>query len=113
MWLRMLLVILSTLLFAAHIMRDAGLLWALPVLLPLLLLPIRARWVLRLWQGLLLLFALEWVRTTLDLALFRYQTGQPYLRMTLILLAVIALNLWAVWLLRNSHRGTEHTEERQ
>lgn len=111
MWLRLLPLFFSTFLFAAHIMRDAGLLWALPVLLPLLLLLIRARWVLRLWQGLLLLFTLEWVRTTVELTLFRYQTGQPYLRMTLILLAVIALNLWAVWLLQAGRRATERAEE--
>ena len=111
MWLRLLPLILSALLFAAHVMRDAGLLWALPILLPLLLLLIRTRWVLRLWQGLLLLFTLEWVRTTVELALFRYQSGQPYLRMLLILLAVIALNLWAVWLLQINHRATERTEE--
>ena len=111
MWLRLLPLILSALLFAAHVMRDAGLLWALPILLSLLLLLIRTRWVLRLWQGLLLLFTLEWVRTTVELTLFRYQSGQPYLRMLLILLAVIAFNLWAVWLLQINHRATERTEE--
>jgi len=86
--LRLLPVILSLLLLAAHFYR-AGLapLTVLCVALPLLLL-LRQTWVPRLFQVLLLLGALEWLRALYGFAAMRIAFGEPWLRLAIILVAV-------------------------
>jgi len=85
---RVLPVILSLLLLAAHFYR-AGLapLTVLCVALPLLLL-LRQTWVPRLFQVLLLLGALEWLRALYGFAAMRIAFGEPWLRLAIILGAV-------------------------
>ena len=81
-------IIVSYLLMAAHLFRgqhDALVMLAL--LLPLLLL-IPRRWVVRAIQLGLVISAAEWVRTAARLMQERTASGQPYLRMALILGAV-------------------------
>lgn len=85
---RLLPVILSFLLLGAHFYR-AG--W-LPVAvlcagLPLLLF-MRATWVPRLFQALLVLGALEWLRALYGFAAMRIAFGEPWTRLALILGAV-------------------------
>jgi len=83
--LRLLPVILSMLLLAAHFYR-AGLvpLTVVCLVLPLLLLPRRA-WVPGLFQVLLLLGALEWLRTLYGFAAMRIAFGEPWMRLAIIL----------------------------
>ena len=86
--LRVLPVIISFLLLGAHFYR-AGL--AIPAgffaVLPLSLL-FRESWVPRLVQVLLVLGALEWLRTLVMFASVRIEFGQPWMRLALILGAV-------------------------
>ncbi|MFN2238555.1 MAG: hypothetical protein ABR524_04130 [Thermoanaerobaculia bacterium] len=80
--------ILSSLLLAAHFLRTGNMLLvtgaaALPLLM---LIPSRyARYAL---QGLLLLGAAEWIRTSIALAELRIQLGAPWARMVAILATV-------------------------
>lgn len=98
MALRTIPLFLSCALMAAHAFRAGGGLLALGLLLlPALLL---APWGAAVLRGLLGLFALEWLRTALVLAVGRMASGEPFLRMLLILGAVAAFNLWALALLR-------------
>ncbi len=83
--------ILSLLLLCAHLIRS-GLIVFLPLLLPLLALLLVPRgWVARIWQGVLALAALEWVRSAVFLVAERQREGEPWVRPMVILLAVAAL----------------------
>ena len=86
--LRLLPVILSFLLMAAHFYR-AGLLplAALCIALPFLLF-LRQAWIRRLFQVLLVLGALEWLRALYGFAAMRIAFGEPWTRLALILGAV-------------------------
>lgn len=86
--LRLLPVILSLLLLAAHFYRADSLLLAVVfVALPLLLF-LRQAWVPRLFQALLVLGALEWLRALYGFAAMRIAFGEPWLRLAIILVAV-------------------------
>jgi hypothetical protein len=83
--LRLLPVILSFLLLGAHFYR-AG----LPVLSgfcagALLLLFVRSAWIPRLFQVLLVLGALEWLRALYGFAAMRIAFGEPWTRLAMIL----------------------------
>ena len=100
--LRLLPVILSFLLLAAHFLR-AG--WpALSVLclalLPLLML--RRWWVPPLFQALLLLGAVEWLRTLAMLVLMRIAQQQDWGRATMILLPVAVLTALSALVFRSA-----------
>lgn len=84
---RLLPVVLSFWLLAAHFLRDQSLVFVFFILAPALLL-IRNPWVARLMQILLVLGAAEWVLTLYGIAQTRMAMGEPWLRMALILLAV-------------------------
>ena len=87
-FLRLSPVILSFLLLAAHFYRAGQVaLAAICALLPLLLL-LRRPWVPRLFQALLGLGALEWLRTLYVFASMRVAFEQPWGRLALILGAV-------------------------
>jgi hypothetical protein len=85
---RVLPVILSLLLLAAHFYR-AGLvpLTLACVALPFVLL-LRKAWVPRLFQVVLVLGALEWLRALYGFAAMRIAFGEPWTRLALILGAV-------------------------
>ncbi len=73
----------------AHFYRSGSLaLVALCVLLLVLMLALRRAWVMRLLQMGLLLGATEWLWTTFLLVQQRLALGQPWQRLTLILLGV-------------------------
>lgn len=81
-------IVLSALTLGAHFLRAGHPLLALAaVALPLLLVP-RSAATLRLMQGLLLLGALEWLRTLAGILELRRALGQPWQRMAVILGAV-------------------------
>ena len=85
---RLLPVILSLLLLAAHFYR-AGLVMvaALCITLPFALL-LRNAWIPRLFQVVLVLGALEWLRALYGFAAMRIAFGEPWLRLAIILGAV-------------------------
>jgi len=86
--LRLLPVILSFILLGAHFYRaDLPPVAALCAFTPLLLV-IRQAWIPRLFQALLVLGALEWLRTLYMLAAMRIAFDQPWGRLALILGAV-------------------------
>lgn len=85
---RLLPVILSLILLAAHFYRAGQVVvTALCLALPLLLL-LRKSWVPRLFQVLLVLGALEWLRALYGFAAMRIAFGEPWTRLALILGAV-------------------------
>jgi hypothetical protein len=86
--LRLLPVILSFLLIAAHFYRAGNVvLTVLCLAAPLLLIPKRA-WVPPLFQVALVLAALEWLRTAYMFVSMRMAFGEPWTRLALILSAV-------------------------
>jgi hypothetical protein len=96
--LRIVLPALALLLLAAHFYRGAhyapaGISFALVALLF-----VSAPWAGRLLRALLLLGSLEWLRTAWLLAADRAETGQPFLRMIVILGAVAAVTIVAALL---------------
>lgn len=98
--LKLLPVILSSLLLAAHFLRSGDLLFVLISLgFPFLLMK-RQPWAVRIVQVMLVLGGLEWIRTLLILATERIQANQPWARMGVILLAVAlwtAGSLFVFW----------------
>ena len=99
MLLRFMPIILSTLLFAAHIMRFYGLIPALAVLLLLFTLFFRRIWIMRFWQISLSLATMVWISAAIDFVRFRLVTDMPWSRLLIIMLAVILLNVFSIlWL---------------
>jgi hypothetical protein len=87
-FLKLLPVIFSFLLLAAHFMRAGqDVLLILMLVLPLLLL-LKKPWVPRVIQVVLFLGAIEWVRTLATFAQVRVAMGEPWTRMAIILGAV-------------------------
>jgi hypothetical protein len=85
---RLLPVLLSAVLLAAHFSRhDMPLLIPVALLFPALLL-VRRPWVPRVVQGILVLAAVEWIRTAIGLGRARVAAGEPWVRMAVILGAV-------------------------
>lgn len=92
-------IILSTLLFAAHVMRFYGVFPALAVLLLLFTLFIRRVWIIRLWQLFLIVAVLIWINTTIEFVRFRLATSMPWSRLLIIMLSVVLLNVFSIlWL---------------
>lgn len=83
--LQLLPVVLSLLVLGAHFLRAGNIAMVAAVLVVLGLLGVRRRWAARVVQAALLLGAVEWVRTLVDLVALRTQAGQPVLRLVLIL----------------------------
>jgi hypothetical protein len=85
---RLLPVLLSGLVLAAHFLRGGHLGVVMICLAALTILLIRESWAARLMQLLLLLGSLEWVRTMMILVSQRRSLGEPWIRMAVILGAV-------------------------
>ena len=95
--------ILSFLFLAAHFMHHDGgnmVLTVVAALMPLLLF-IRARFILRAFQGLLVLAAAEWLLTLPEVIAIKRQGGGPVMIDVYILSGVAAFNLLAAMLLQN------------
>jgi len=96
---RLIPLILSTLLIAAHLMRSYGLEAAIAALLLLGTLFLRRELTRRFWQGLLVIAAIIWIDTTYGIVQFRQELNLPWLRMMIIMGAVIAFTVFsAIWL---------------
>jgi len=93
--------VLSLLLLGAHFLRygNTPVVVALATMLALLF--VRQRWVARLIQVVLVLGALEWLRTLMMLAQARMAMGEPYLRMAVILGVVSAVTVLAALLFQS------------
>jgi len=85
---RLLPVILSILLLAAHFFRAGDNLYVLVLLILLPLLVIKKSWVPWLLQVALVLGAVEWLRTLMFVAQMRIEFGMPWTRMAIIMGAV-------------------------
>ena len=96
-------VVLSALLLGAHFLRMGMMpLVALSVAFPFILL-LRRAWAARLVQILLVLGALEWIRTLTVLAAARWASGQPWVRLVVILGVVAAFTGGSALLFSWSH----------
>lgn len=91
--------VLSLLLLAAHFLRSGRLLVVLLLLGAALLLAVPANWARRLLQAVLLLGAVEWLRTLVALMHLRQALHEPYTRLILILGGVTAFTILSAWLL--------------
>lgn len=93
MFIRLAPVILSALLLAAHFSRhNAPILIVLSLLLPLMLL-VRRPWAARFLQVVLILGAVEWIRTLIVLIRQRQAAGEDWVRMAVILGVVATVTL--------------------
>jgi len=109
---RLVPVIVSCILMAAHLSRAGMGVLALTVLaLPLLLLA-RRPWSARTVQLALVVFGFEWLRSIWAIASRRIAAGEPWLRMALIL-AVVTAFTWASALAIRSPvmRGTRSEDQ--
>jgi len=95
--------VFSSVLLAAHFSRvDLKGLSLLCLLFPLVLL-IKKRWALRIFQLYLLLGAGVWIQRTLVLRSLRIEAGEPWLRMVLILCGVPLFTLISALVLEKKH----------
>jgi len=92
-FLRLLPVVLSLLVLGAHFFRAGSMLLVFACLAAILLLPLRRSWVARLTQVILLLGALEWLRTLFSRVQMRLAMDGPWLRLALILGIVTTVTL--------------------
>jgi len=98
---RLLPLIFAALLFAAHVMRFNGFYPALLIPALLLTLFIRHYPVIYLWQFLLGLASIEWLRTTIELIRMRITLEAPFGRLLLIMSLVIFYNIFVIIYLRH------------
>ena len=100
--------VLSLLLLGAHFLRDGHVALVAASLAPLALVFVPRPWAARALQLILVVAALEWVRTLTELALQRAHAGLPWLRMAIILGTVAALALLGAWLFQGQRLGARH-----
>ncbi|MGB2817660.1 MAG: hypothetical protein WBA53_08160 [Burkholderiaceae bacterium] len=93
---------LAAILLAAHFYRSDQFVLAALSVFALGLLAIPRAWAARALQLVLVAGALEWLRTLAMFASARMALGQPYLRLTLILLAVAAFTAASAIVFRQS-----------
>lgn len=105
---------LSLVVLGAHFMRYGNTIAVLGLAGLIALLMVRQPWVARLMQVVLILGALEWVRTLYELAQVRAALGQPYTRMVVILGVVAAVTFCSALLFQSPtlkgiylHRNTK------
>ena len=106
-------VVLSLLVLGAHFMRYGNSIGVFAALVLIGLLFIRRPWVARLMQVVLVLGALEWVRTMYELGHMRALHGQPYGRMLVILGIVATVTLCSALLFQSATLKKVYGLERQ
>ena len=94
---------LSLLLLAAHFLRSDDILLVLLALAVAGLLLVRRRWAGRVVQCVLVIGAIEWLRTLVILTQQRQLAGLPYGRMAAILAIVGAFSLASAALMQSRH----------
>ncbi|MBI5594744.1 MAG: hypothetical protein HY928_01505 [Elusimicrobia bacterium] len=99
-FLRLLPAILCCLVLGAHFLRGGHPLLAAGLAAFPFALALRAPWVKRAFEGVLVAAILVWLSTAARLAASRLEAGEPWVRMACILGGVAAFNGLALWLLR-------------
>lgn len=95
---RIVLLFLSYWILAAHFLRYDGIVpTAIVALMPLLIIVRHRAAVYLLQAGLIVGVVAVWIPTTINIAQFRISMGDPWLRMSLIMSAVMLFNLITVW----------------
>ncbi len=95
---RLLPVILSFLLLAAHFLRSGLIPFVVLALLFPLLLFFRKNWVARFIQCTLVLGTLEWLRVLFGLVDIRQEAGQPWVRLAIIIGIVAAFTAFSAFI---------------
>lgn len=109
--LRLTPVILSFLLLAAHFYRAGHMVLTAVCVGLLLLLFLRKPWIPRLFQALLVLGAIEWLRALYNLAAMRIAWDQPWTRLAIILGAVALFTALSGLVFRNKRlRAYYHSD---
>lgn len=96
LFVRLLLPIFANVLFAAHIMRFYGLLFAVLVLLLNFTFLIRQEWVLKMWQILLAMAVIVWIYVSFGFIQYRMIMDAPWVRLTAIMSAIVLYNIIAI-----------------
>ena len=99
-FLRLLPVMISFVLLAAHFMRAGQTIITAVILLILLLLFVKKYWVPWVMQIVLVFGAIEWIRTLLFVAQMRIEFDMPWTRMAIILGAVALFTLLSALVFR-------------
>lgn len=94
-------VVLSILVLGAHFLRYGNSIGVFAALVLIAMLFLRRPWVARLMQIILVLGALEWLRTMYELGHIRALHGQPYGRMLVILGIVAAVTVCSALLFQS------------
>jgi hypothetical protein len=98
-------ILLSFLVLAAHFFRNGHLVLVLACCAAPMFLLVRRTWATRIVQSMLIIGALEWVRTIFEIRAFRIEEGRDWQRMAIILGSVAAFTfLSGVLLLLNPLR---------
>jgi hypothetical protein len=97
-----LLIVLSLIILGAHFLRDGQTVAVAGSLLLVPLLMVRRPWVARLTQLVLILGAIEWLRTIYVLVQLRTAHDEPFARLVVILGLVAAVTLCAALLFQFS-----------
>jgi len=110
-FLRLLPVIISLILLAAHFLRAGQTVIVVVLVLLALLLFIKKSWVPGVIQLSLLLGAVEWARTLMSVAHIRMEYGMPWTRMALILGAVALFTVCSGLVFRNTNLRKRYSEK--
>ncbi len=101
MFVRLLPVLFSALLFSAHISR-AG--YNIPAVIFLLLIGtlfIKKTYILRAWQIVLGLASLIWIQATVSYIQARMSMGMPWMRLLFIMAAIVLFTAFSAWWMEN------------
>lgn len=98
---RLIPVILSLLVLAAHFLRAQSMLLVAVLLIVAGLLFVKRPWSARVVQTVLILGAIEWLLTLSELMMRRIDTGQPYGRMVMILGSAAVLTAASAFVFRS------------
>jgi len=94
-------IVLSLVVLGAHFMRYGNSIGVIGSIVLIALLMVRRPWVARLMQVVLVIGALEWVRTLYELAQARAANGQSATRMIVILGIVVAVTVGSALLFQS------------
>ncbi len=101
MFVRLLPVLFSALLFSAHISR-AG--YNIPAVIFLLLIGtlfIKKTYILRTWQVVLGLASLIWIQAAVGYIQTRMQMDMPWIRLLFIMIAIVLFTAFSAWWMEN------------
>lgn len=100
--LRLTIPLLCIVILVAHFLRERNSALLLVSILSAPFLFVRKQWVVRGMQLFFILTSLEWIQTTMALAMERKALGMPWMRMALILSIVALLTLTSAWIVNRN-----------